>query len=335
MVTPSSRTTSTGPTSAGSEVPIRSAAHATMRVDRKIRGARTGQGDQRCAHGPEPDADDQGDGEHGEELHPGEVVLDDVVLRDFRGDGPGHPDDVAGRVAEVPVHVSVRSRGLRGERGARREVEERDYCCVMLPGAADQARDIGDRDRARQAGDAARRPGADWSGGDLRGIRVAGLGQGRRRLCVLGLIAWQARQRLVDHDGLPDGTVKRRLRHAASVALHDSYRGVDWRAEQPGRVRFRAGRRGVLGNERVQSARGGGGQRWEEDDGERDGRDPAADDEVAQGHDGEGVSPWHNAHDRLRGGRRPRGDLGQGTRAAPRVCITQLRRVMPDLARTT
>ena len=222
-------------------------------------------------------------------------MLDDVVLGDLRRDGTGHPDDVAGRVTEVPVHVSVRSRGLRGERGARAEVQERDHRGGMLPRAADQARDVGERDGPRQAGYAARGAGTDRSGGSLRGVRIAGLGEGGRRLCVLGLTAGMAGQRLVDGDRLPDGTVKRRLRHAAGVALDDGDRSVYGSAEQPGRLRLGAGRRGVLGNERVQSPRGGGGKRGKEVNRERQGGDPAADDEVAQGHDDNGVPPGQGA----------------------------------------
>jgi hypothetical protein len=145
-----------------------------------IRGGGAGQRGQRRADRPEPQADDQRDGEHREQLDPQDVLPDDLALVVFGRDRAGHPDHVVIRAVEEPVRVGVRARRLRAERGARPEVQERDDRGGLLVRPAQQAGRVRQRERPGQPGNAARGPRADRAGQDPGGLRLAGLGQRRR-----------------------------------------------------------------------------------------------------------------------------------------------------------
>ena len=207
-----------------------------------VGGGGAGQRGQRCAYRPEPQADDQRDGQHGEQLDPLEVLPDDLALVVFGRDRAGHAHHVVGRAVEEPVHVGVRARGLRPERGARPEVQERDDRGGLLVRPVQQACGVGQREGSGQPGDTARRPWADRAGQYLGGVRLAGLGQRRRGRGLLGQLHRAGRiAARSTRDGLADRPVPGGRRHPVRVALHDGHGRVDGEAEQPGRVAFRVG----------------------------------------------------------------------------------------------
>jgi len=210
------------------------AAAATTRPAAAMIGANSA-----VASRAEPQADDQRDGEHGEQLDPLDVLPDELALVIFGRYGTGHPDHVVGRLAEVPVHVGVCARRLHSERGARPEDQERDDRSGLLVRPVQQPGRVGQRERPGQSGDPARRPRADLAAQDLGGVGLAGF---RQRRCGLRERArGRPGQPLVHGDGLADRLVPDRRRHPVRVTLHDRHGRVDGKTEQPGRVAFRVG----------------------------------------------------------------------------------------------
>ncbi len=87
-----------------------------------VRRSGTGQRGERRKQRPEPDPHDQRDRQHGEQLHPAEVAIDDQPLLVLRRHRPGHPDDIG----EVAMSVRLGVGDLLFHGGVRAELQVGD-----------------------------------------------------------------------------------------------------------------------------------------------------------------------------------------------------------------